>query len=347
MAGFKNLNTENPALLRPYKLADLQYLWEAISLIVGTRGNQNTPTIVWGFENGADGKLTNGVIAYNGELFYYDGSDSLNYPSPISINIALVKKEESQRVFSDKTVQPFYYNNVVIKADTEAQGDVVVATFNYVTDFSLRNWKANFGVANSIRSEMFSFACVTSNALAEGSVTTQKIAEDAITSDKIMAGAVDNSELADAAVDSSKIDYHAISEQNLDDSIVSNRTIQADAVTPDKCSESPFVRSGVTVLTGSNTINDTGLYIVNLQASTTTITFGAGVSGVVHVIARNTGSQAITLTLQGATAVATYGTISVPANSQYALTVRITTGSPVAVIEGNKLDFFQTFPLLG
>ena len=117
-------------------------------------------------------------------------------------------------------------------------------------------------------------------------------------------------------------------------------------VTPIKCDAAPFVRSGVTLFTGSCNIDVTGLFIVTLTAGQTNITFGPAIRGVVHVIVRNTTGRDITVRLYGPTAVADFGSFSVPVGAQYTITMRCTTGMPDTVIEVKKLDFFQTFPTL-
>lgn len=154
----------------------------------------------------------------------------------------------------------------------------------------------------------------------DDAVTTEKIIDDAVTTEKIFAKAVTGSKISDGAV------------------------------TPNKCSNAPFVASGAEILSGStSTLRTTGLYIISLaDPEGALIQFGTSITtGVTHIIARNTTRAAKNLTLQGPTMVAIFGAISVPANSTYAITVRmIASGSLSAVIEVHKLDFFQTFPLL-
>ena len=116
---------------------------------------------------------------------------------------------------------------------------------------------------------------------------------------------------------------------------------------PIKCDAAPFVRSGVTLFTGSCNIGVTGLFIVTLTGAQTNITFGPAIPGVVHVIVRNTTGQAITVRLYGPTATVIFGSFSVPAGTQYTITMRYTTGTPNMVVEVKKLYFFQTFPILG
>lgn len=335
MAGIKTINPASPGVLRPVQVSDLQDIWDAIieSLALST-ATGNMVQILSGFKVNDDNTLTSGVLAYRGQLYYYDDSDASGKLS-IDSTMFVGTVEDSERTLANGSVIPFY-TRYKIQPTPEGLSNVFLITSNIAVE-ELNMWRVSFIPPESILPYM----------IMNGSIGPIQLGINAVTSEKIANGAVTSGKIEDLSITEDKINYNAVAEDRISDSAVSNRTIQEGAVTPDKCSESPFVRSGVTVRTGSNTINNTGLYIVNLQTSTTTITFGAGVSGVVHVIARNTTSQVRTLTLQGATVVATYGTISVPANSQYALTVRITTGSPVAVIEGNKLDFFQTFPLLG
>ena len=152
--------------------------------------------------------------------------------------------------------------------------------------------------------------------------------------------------IADTAISTPKLANSAVTTEKIADGSVTTEKIADGSVTPVKCSAAPFVRSGVTKYTGNCYINVTGLFIVTLQSTQTTITFGPRLLGVIHIIARNTTSQAITVQLNGPTGISDFGSFSVSSNSQYAITVRITTGSPNTVIEARKLDFFRTFPLL-
>ena len=178
---------------------------------------------------------------------------------------------------------------------------------------------------------------ITREKLVSGSVTTDKIAEEAVTTEKLEYAAVTTDKIAEGAVTADEIAKGAVGSVQIADG----------GVTPIKCGAAPFVRSGVTLFTGSCSIGVTGLFIVTLTAGQTNITFGPAISGVVHVIVRNTTSQTITVRLYGPTAVANFGSFSVPAGTQYAITMRYTTGAPNTVIEVKKLDFFQTFPILG
>ena len=336
MAGIKKINSTSPGVLRPVQVSDLQDIWDAIieSLASGT-ANNNAVQILSGFNINTDKTLTSGVLSYLGQLYYYDDSDASGKLS-VDSTMFVGTVEDSERTLANGSVIPFY-TRYKIQPTPEGLSNVFLITSNIAVE-ELNTWRISFIAPESIATYMIMRGAIGAMQLGTNAVTSEKIRNGAVTSEKIADGAVTSEKIAAGAVTSEKIAAGAVTSEKIADG----------AVTPDKCSGSPFVRSGVTVLTGSNVISEIGLYIVNLQGPTTTITFNTGASeGVVHVIARNTTNQAATLTLRGATAVAVYGTISVPANSQYALTVRLTSGSLVAVIEGNKLDLFQTFPLLG
>ena len=336
MAGIKTINPASPGVLRPVQVSDLQDIWDAIIETLASRLYNGivTPQILSGFAVNNDNTLTSGVLAYNGRLYYYDDSDASGKLSIGSL-MFIGTVEDSERTLANGSVIPFYTKYKIQPIPT-GLSNAQLLTSDIMSE-ELNQWRVAFIPSKSIQSWVIADGAVTTEKIAYKDVTTEKIADNAVTTEKIAYKDVTTEKIADNAVTTEKIA----------DGAVTSEQIAAGAVTPDKCSGSPFVRSGVTILTGSNVISELGLYIVNLQGSTTTITFNTGASeGVVHVIARNTTNQAVTLTLRGATAVAIYGTISVPANSQYALTVRLTSGSLVAVIEGNKLDLFQTFPLL-
>lgn len=334
MAGIKKINSTSPGVLRPVQVSDLQDIWDAfIESLASSTANNNAVQILSGFNINGDKTLTSGVVACRGQLYYYDDSDASGKLS-LDSTMFVGTVEDSERTLANGSVIPFY-TKYKIQPTPDGLSNVFLITSNIAAE-ELDSWRVSFIHPESIAPFMIMSGSIGPLQLRNSAVISEKICDRAVTSEKI----------EDLSITVDKIDYNAVKEDRISDSAISNRTIQEGAVTPDKCSGSPFVRSGVTVLTDSNTINETGLYIVNLQGPTTTITFGADVSGVVHIIARNTTSRAVTFSLRGATTVAVYGAISIPANSQYAFTVRTTTGSPVAVIEGHKLDFFRTFPLL-
>lgn len=321
MSGIKTINPANPGLKRPFRLSDLQNVWDGLTEALASETiNSATPIKIVSGLHVIGGILTPGVIAYKGKLFYYEGATSDNGGFSEGDDMYVATIDDDDRTLSTGLVQPFYINNVIRNSRVNSGAmriltnvtETVLSLFRYIP-------YVNGGaiVNNTITREKLVSGSVTTDKIADTAVTTDKIESEAVTTDKIANGAVGNAQIADGSV------------------------------TPVKCNAAPFVRSGVTLFTGSCNIGVTGLFIVTLTAGQTNITFGPAISGVVHVIVRNTTGLAITVRLYGATAVADFGSFSVPAGTQYAITMRYTTGRPNTVIEVKKLDFFQTFPVLG
>nr|DAO16341.1 MAG TPA: hypothetical protein [Caudoviricetes sp.] len=330
MSGIKTINPANPGLKRPFRLSDLQNVWDGLTeaLASETLNSATTIKIVSGLHI-VGGILTPGVIAYKGKLYYYEGATSDNGGFSEGDDMYVAPIDDDDRTLSTGLVQPFYINNVIRNSRVNS-GAIRIITNVTETVLSL------FRYIPYVNGGAIVNNTITREKLVNGSVTTGKIAGEAVTTDKIESAAVTTDKIADAAVTTGKIANGA----------VGNAQIADGSVTPVKCDAAPFVRSGVTLFTGSCNIGVTGLFIVTLTAGRTNITFGPAIPGVVHVIARNTTSQAITVHLYGPTAVANFGSFSVPAGTQYAITTRFTTEMPNTVIEVKKLDFFQTFPVL-
>lgn len=331
MSGIKTINPANPGLKRPFRLSDLQNVWDGLTEALASETiSSATPIKIVSGLHMSGGILTPGVIAYKGKLYYYEGvtSDNGGFSEGDDMYVATI--DDDDRTLSTGLVQPFYINNVIRNSRVNS-GTIRILTNVTETILSL------FRYIPYVNGGAIVNNTITREKLVSGSVTTDKIAGEAVTTDKIESAAVTTDKIAEAAVTADKIANGA----------VGNAQIADGSVTPVKCNAAPFVRSGVTLFTGSCNINVTGLFIVTLTAGRTNITFGPKIQGVVHVIARNTTSQAITVHLYGPTAVANFGEFSVPAGTQYAITTRFTTGTPNTVIEVKKLDFFQTFPSLG
>lgn len=331
MSGIKTINPANPGLKRPFRLSDLQNVWDGLTEAFASETlNSATPIKIVSGLHVISGILTPGVIAYRGKLFYYEGATSDNGGFSEGNDMYVATIDDDDRTLSTGLVQPFYINNVIRNSRVNSGAirilmnvtETVLSLFRYIP------YVNGGAIVNNT---------ITREKLVSGSVTTDKIAGEAVTTDKIESAAVTTDKIAEAAVTTDEIANGA----------VGNAQIADGSVTPVKCNAAPFVRSGVTLFTGSCNIGVTGLFIVTLSPGRTNITFGPAILGVVHVIARNTTSQAITVHLYGPTAVADFGAFSVPAGTQYAITTRFTTGTPNTVIEVKKLDFFQTFPSLG
>lgn len=330
MSGIKTINPANPGLKRPFRLSDLQNVWDGLTEALASETlNSATPLKIVSGLHVIGGELSPGVIAYRGKLYYYEGETDDNGGFSEGNDMYVATIDDDDRTLSTGLVQPFYINNVIRNSKVNS-GAMCILTNITETVLSL------FRYIPYVNGGAIVNNTITKEKLVSGSVTTDKITCEAVTTEKLESAAVITDKIADAAVTADKIAYGA----------VGNARIADGSVTPIKCDAAPFVRSGVTLLTGSCSIGDTGLFIVTLTGAQTNITFGPAIQGVVHVIVRNTTGQAITVRLYGPTAVANFGSFSVPAGTQYTITMRYTTGMPNTVIEVKKLDFFQTFPVL-
>lgn len=331
MSGIKTINSANPGLKRPFRLSDLQNVWDGLTEALASETlNSATPIKIVSGLHVIGGELSPGVIAYNGNLYYYEGETDDNGGFSEGNDMYVATIDGGDRTLSTGLVQPFDFNNVIRNSKVN---DGAVLIISNVTENTLSQYRY---VPN-----------VNGSAIENGTINTEKLVNMAVTTDKIDDAAVTTDKIANQAVGNSQIAEGCIDEDKLDLACVTTEKIADGSVTPVKCSGAPFVRSGVTSYTGNCSIRITGLFIVTLRPTQTTITFVPSIPGVVHIIARNTTNQAITVQLNGTSSVANYGSFSVPSNSQYAITARFTTGSPNTVIEARKLDFFQTFMLLG
>lgn len=310
MSGIKTINPANPGLKRPVRLSDLQNVWDGLTEALASETlSSATPIKIVSGLHVIGGELTPGVIAYRGKLYYYEGETDDNGGFSEGNDMYVATIDDDDRTLSTGLVQPFYINNVI--RNSKVNGGAIHILPN-VTETVL----SLFRYIPYVNGGAIVDNTITQEKLVRGSVTTDKIADAAVTADEIANGAVGNVQIADGSV------------------------------TPIKCDAAPFVRSGVTLFTGSCNIDVTGLFIVTLTGTRTNITFGPAIPGVVHVIVRNTTDRDITVHLYGPTAVANFGSFSVPVGTQYTITMRYTTGTPNTVIEVKKLDFFQTFPVL-
>lgn len=331
MSGIKTINSAKPGLKRPFRLSDLQNVWDGLTEALASETlNSATPIKIVSGLHIIGGELSPGVIAYKGKLYYYEGENDDNGGFSEEHDMYVATIDGGDRTLSTGLVQPFDFNNVIRNRKVN---DGAVLIISNVTENTLSQYR----YVPNVNGSAIENGTINTEKLVNRSVTTDKIDDAAVTTDKIANGAVDNAQIADAAIGANKLDVNCITTKKISDG----------TVTPAKCSAAPFVRSGVTVHAGNCSINGTGLFIVTLRSTQTTIMFGPSIPGVVHIIARNTTNQAITVQLKGPTGTADYGSFSVPSNSQYAITVRFTIGSPNTVVEARKLDFFRTFPLLG
>lgn len=297
MSGIKTINPANPSLKRPFRLSDLQNVWDGLTEALASETlNSATPIKIVSGLHIIGGELTSGVIAYKGKLYYYEGGTSGNDGFSEGDDMYVATIDDDDRTLSTGIVQPFYINNVIRNSKVNS-GAIRILTNVTETVLSL------FRYIPYVNGGAIVNNTITREKLVSGSVTTDKIAGEAVTTDKLESAAVTTDKIANAAVTAVEIANGA----------VGNAQIADGGVTPIKCDAAPFVRSGVTLFTGSCKIGATGLFIVTLNPEQTNITFGPAIQGVIHIIARNTTGKAITVRLFGPTTVANFGSFSVPA----------------------------------
>lgn len=331
MSGIKTINPANPGLKRPFRLSDLQNVWDGLTEAFASETiNSVTPIKIVSGLHMLGGILTPGVIAYKGKLYYYEGATSDNGGFSEGNDMYVATIDDDDRTLSTGFVQPFYLNNVIRNSRVNSRA---IRILSNVTETALSQFRY--------------IPYVNGGAIVNNTITREKLVSGSVTTDKIVGGAVTTDKLEFAAVTTDKITDAAVTADKIANGAVDKAQIADGSVTPIKCDAAPFVCSGVTLFTGSCSIGVTGLFIVTLTGSQTNITFGPAIQGVIHVIVRNTTDRAITVRLYGPTATANFGSFSVPAGTQYTITMRYTTGMPNTVIEVKKLDFFQTFPVLG
>lgn len=330
MSGIKTINSANPVLKRPFRLSDLQNVWDGLTEALASETlNSATPIKIVSGLHVIGGELSPGVIAYNGKLYYYEGETDDNGGFSEGHDMYVATIDGGDRTLSTGLVQPFDFNNVIRNSKVNDGAVLIISNV-------MENTLSQYRYVPNVNGSAIENGTINTEKLVNRSVTTDKIDDAAVTTDKIANGAVDNAQIADAAIDGRKLDAGCVTTEKIHDG----------TVTPVKCSAAPFVRSRVTAYTGSCFINTASLFIVTLQSTKTTITFGPPITGVVHIIARNTTDRAIPVQLNGPAGAPIYGAFSIPANSQYAITVRFTTGSPNTVVEARKLDYFATYPSL-
>lgn len=168
MNGFKNINDVDSGVKRPFRLSDLQAIWDAMPALVAGVDNPTT-RIVSGFADEGD-HWGSGLIMYNGVLYLYekDPEDAADW---VVKNGAIwgVKVESDDRVFETGLTKPFYIDH---KATSNASG-VPAANRVYIglaSEANIDMWKTNF----------ISAGAVTEEKIADGAVTMNKIADAAI-----------------------------------------------------------------------------------------------------------------------------------------------------------------------
>lgn len=164
------LNSANPGVKRPLKVQDLADLWYGLNTALA-QGTETSPRILCGFDPiGDDDSFTSGVIAYNGRLYLYDGSD------PIYLEDSIYGAEistDDNRVMGDGTTQLFSYACIATN-DSTLPGAVFIGD---ASPNNIRTWKGPLAIPDlSITRTMIENLAISPIKLADSAVTTPKLA---------------------------------------------------------------------------------------------------------------------------------------------------------------------------
>lgn len=155
----KKLNDANPTAKRPLRVEDLQDIWSGLC---GALAQYGTPHIISGLDISSSGFLTAGCIAYQGDLYFYDGESNIQEGS--RLYVARVPDNDDMRTLSDGTIQPFSYLNI-ITADSSLTG---AAYIGEALRANLNSWRAPFIPDGFINSDKLADGSVASNKLSKG-----------------------------------------------------------------------------------------------------------------------------------------------------------------------------------
>lgn len=153
---FFRLNEANPSSKRPFRLKDLQDLWESICSLFNAVPNESF-RIVSGFslENGV---YTKGVVFYEGQLYEYDGTSI----TPNTPSVEFVREPQDDRTIEGGDTQPFSYR-YICRGVSVVSGNSTFDSFKN----NIEEYKTYVG---------------------DSTITTQKIADAAVTNDKLSFG---------------------------------------------------------------------------------------------------------------------------------------------------------------
>lgn len=224
----RKLNDVLPGVRRPYRLEDLQYVWEGMSTVLAA-SEDNKPRIFSGFDIKGDNTFSKGVIGYNGQLYYHPDTAGYIIPVGSTVYAGSVPSEDDKRVFEDNSVQPFYFYQMLstsnlgipIGAFTAANVEAW-RVFGDVPDGSITTAKLADGAVNSAK---LAVSAVTSNHLFPGAVTEGKLANLSVTTGKLAEGAITGRKIANNTIASNNLAASAVSTAKIADRNVTNEKL--------------------------------------------------------------------------------------------------------------------------
>jgi hypothetical protein len=170
---FLQINSASPEQKRPFRLSDIQNIWDGIKSLFKAISGQDF-RIISGFDL-VNGVYTSGTVWYNGELYEYNRGTNPITPSTASVQFARIAQDN--RTLQNGTIQPFSYKYVC--------GSNISAGESF-TDFAanIEKYKTFLGTASVTAKYLASGSVITAK-LADGAVTTAKIASEAVTREKL------------------------------------------------------------------------------------------------------------------------------------------------------------------
>lgn len=188
---FLQINNTNPSEKRPFRLSDIQDIWDGItSLFKPIKGEQFR--IISGF-NIEGTTYSAGAVYYNDKIYEYDGSKPITTSTSTTY---FAKIAVDSRQFEGGNSYPFAYKYV-------CGGSSFASESGYVTQVSFTYFRTNIPKYKSY--------------LGVGSVTTDKIADASITRNKLAPN------LAPIVADNSRIEVSANSTYNVEDLIANGK----------------------------------------------------------------------------------------------------------------------------
>lgn len=207
------LNDVNAGVRRPLRVEDIQNVWSGLNSLLASYNTGDTPRILSGFTQKNDGTLSEGVIAFQGQLYYHPDTEG----NRIALNNSIYTKpiaSDDLRIFADNTEHPFSFDMLV--GVTGAQGGVLIGQ---CTLANLEAWKTPYIGESQLQTAMFTNLSVTASKIASNAISTGKLGTGAVTEPKLADRAVSNQKLADRAVTTAKMDDETVTSAKVDRSL--------------------------------------------------------------------------------------------------------------------------------